>query len=942
MADWKNSVNLPRTDFPMKANLQVAEPAAIARWEAMDLYGQIAKARAGRPKYVLHDGPPYANGQIHIGHALNKVLKDFVVKSRSMAGFDAPYVPGWDCHGLPIELQVDKELGAKRREMSVADIRRACRAYAERHVKAQSADFRRLAVFGDWEHPYLTMQFEFQAAIVRALGRCVEKGLVYKGKKPVYWCISDRTALAEAEVEYESHSSPSIYVEFTLDARDAGLLSARVPALAGRDMSVLIWTTTPWTIPYNLAVAFQPGFDYAAYDVDGRLVIVAEQLAEATFAKAGRTPGEPVARMKGEVFDRVRFVHPLYARESLGVLADYVTLEQGTGVVHTAPGHGADDFNTGQRYGLDTYAPIGPSGEFLESVELFAGLKVWDANPKVVEALRERGALWFSETYEHSYPHCWRCHKPLIFLATPQWFIQMDHDHFRHKALEAVEHVEWLPAWGEERIHNMLANRPDWCISRQRAWGVPIPAVSCTTCRESVLTPELTSRAADVFLEHGADAWYERPIEEFLPPGLTCAQCGGTEFEGERDILDVWFDSGTSHEAVLAVRPELRWPADMYLEGSDQYRGWFHSSLLVALGTRGQAPYRSVITHGFTVDEDGRKMSKSRGNNVVPQQVIEQSGAEVLRLWVAMVDYTEEVRLGKQILARTVEAYRKIRNTVRYLAANMYDFNPATDLVPHAELLEVDRYALARYADAATTMRAAYERFDFQTIFHELNRLTVVDLSAFYFDVSKDRLYTFGVTSRARRSAQTAMYLMADGLARLLAPILPVTADELWRVLPPVHRSLGEGGGKREASVHIALFPDGVEAWRDEALVARYATRLELRDLVNAKLEEQRQAKVIGTSLEAAITLSGTGRFAEALTGLSPDELAAFFIVSSATVVPAEAAQAPDSLVVTVVRTAGEKCQRCWRYVSSISTAAETEGLCDRCADALGLQVGAA
>ena len=942
MADWKNSVNLPRTDFPMKANLQVAEPAAIARWEAMDLYGQIAQARAGRPKYVLHDGPPYANGQIHIGHALNKVLKDFVVKSKSMAGFDAPYVPGWDCHGLPIELQVDKELGSKKRDMSLADIRRACRAYAQRHVTEQCADFKRLAVFGDWDHPYLTMQYEYQAAIVRALGRCVEEGLVYKGKKPVYWCISDRTALAEAEVEYESHTSPSIYVEFTLDARDAEVLASRVPGLAGRPVSVLIWTTTPWTIPSNLAVAFQPGFEYAAYDVEGRLVIVAEALAAATFAKAGRTPGEPVARMKGEVFDRIRFVHPLYARESLGVLADYVTLEQGTGVVHTAPGHGADDFNTGQRYGLQTYAPIGPSGEFLADVELFAGLKVWDANPKVVEALRERGALWFTETYEHSYPHCWRCHKPLIFLATPQWFIEMDHDGYREKALEAVKAVEWLPAWGEERIHNMLANRPDWCISRQRAWGVPIPAVTCTTCRESVLTTALTTRAAEVFLQHGADAWYERPIEEFLPEGLTCAHCGHAEFERERDILDVWFDSGTSHEGVLAVRPELRWPADMYLEGSDQYRGWFHSSLLVALGTRGQAPYRSVITHGFVVDEEGRKMSKSRGNNVVPQQVIEQSGAEVLRLWVAMVDYTEEVRLGKQILARTVEAYRKIRNTVRYLAANMFDFDPATDLVPHGELLEVDRYALARYADAAVKMRAAYDRFDFQTIFHEINRLAVVDLSSFYFDVSKDRLYTFGATSRERRSAQTAMYLMADGLARLLAPILPVTADELWKVLPPVHRSLGEGGGPREVSVHVALFPEGVEAWQDEALVARYATRLELRDLVNAKLEAQRQAKVIGTSLEAAITLAGTGRFAEVLAGMSADDLAAFCIVSEATVVPADAAQAPDTLTVVVSRVGGEKCQRCWRYVPSISTETATEGLCDRCVGALGLGVGAA
>ncbi|MGI8671818.1 MAG: isoleucine--tRNA ligase [Luteitalea sp.] len=930
MADWKNSVNLPRTDFPMKANLQVTEPAAIARWEAMDLYGQIARARAGSPKYVLHDGPPYANGQIHIGHALNKVLKDLVVKSRSMAGFDAPYVPGWDCHGLPIELQVDKELGSKKRDMSLADFRRACRAYAQRHVAEQCADFKRLGVFGDWGHPYLTMQYEYQAAIVRALGACVGQGLVYKGKKPVYWCISDRTALAEAEVEYEPHTSPSIYVEFRLDPRDAATLAGRVPGLGRRDVSVLIWTTTPWTIPSNLAVAFHPAYDYAAYDVDGRLVIVAEALAAATFAVAGRAPGEPVARATGEVFDTIRFVHPLYARASLGVLADYVTLEQGTGVVHTAPGHGADDFATGQRYGLETYAPIGPSGHFLDSVELFAGQKVWDANPKVVEALRERGALWHTETYEHSYPHCWRCHTPLIFLATPQWFIAMDGDRYRERALEAVTTVEWLPAWGEERIHNMLANRPDWCISRQRAWGVPIPAVTCTTCRESVLTTALTDRAAAVFLEDGADAWYERPIGDFLPDGLTCAHCGGTEFDRERDILDVWFDSGTSHEAVLAVRPELRWPADMYLEGSDQYRGWFHSSLLVALGTRGQAPYRSVITHGFVVDEDGRKMSKSRGNVVSPQQVIEQSGAEVLRLWVAMVDYTEEVRLGKQVLARTVEAYRKIRNTLRYLVANLDGFDPATDVVPADRLLEVDRYALARYAQAAARMRTAYDGFDFQAIFHEINRLTVVDLSAFYFDVSKDRLYTFGATAEARRSAQTAIYVIADGLTRLLAPVLPITADELWRVLP----------GPREASVHLALFPDDVGTWSDEALVERFAALLDLRELVNGKLETQRQAKVIGTSLEADVTLAGTGRFADAL-ALDPDTLATLCIVSRATVTTPSPDQADDTLDVQVSRASGVKCQRCWRYVDAISDQTESEGLCDRCADALGLARGA-
>jgi isoleucyl-tRNA synthetase len=667
MADWKDTLNLPRTDFPMKANLQTAEPQALARWEEMRLYDRIRESRAGRPKFVLHDGPPYANGQIHLGTALNKILKDFVVKSRTMAGFDSPYVPGYDCHGLPIELKVDRELGPKKREMSTADFRRACRAYADRFIGVMTAEFQRLGIFGDWEHPYLTMNFRYQAAIVRALGRFVDQGLVYKGKKPVHWCIHCRTALAEAEVEYEQHTSPSIYVEFPLADASGEDLGSRVPELRGREVSVLIWTTTPWTIPSNLAIAFHPEFDYAAYDVDGRAVIVAEGLASAVAAVAGRTFDAPLARFKGEQLEGIRFRHPLYERDSLGVLGDYVTLEAGTGAVHTAPGHGADDFNTGVRYGLEIYAPIGPGGHFLETVELFGGQRVFDANPKVQEALKARGKLWHGESFAHSYPHCWRCHNPVIFLATSQWFIRLDGDPviggktLRQAALDAVdEDAKWIPAWGRDRIFNMLTNRPDWCISRQRAWGVPIPAVDCTKCGNAILTPELVKRAATVFDEYGADAWYERPTEEFVPEGLTCPSCGNGTFERERDILDVWFDSGSSHEAVLPFRDELTWPADIYLEGSDQHRGWFQSSLLVGLGTRGRPPFRAVLTHGFLIDVDGRKMSKSIGNVIAPQEVIKESGAETLRLWVASSDFREELRVGKQILQRVVEAYRKI------------------------------------------------------------------------------------------------------------------------------------------------------------------------------------------------------------------------------------------------------------------------------------------
>jgi isoleucyl-tRNA synthetase len=947
MPEWKDTVNLPRTDFPMKANLPTAEPEAMARWASLDLYKKIREARRGAPRFVLHDGPPYANGKIHIGTALNKILKDLVVKSRSMAGYDAPYLPGYDCHGLPIELQVDRELGSKKRSLSVADFRRACRAYAERFIGVMSQEFQRLGVLGDWEHPYLTMAFPYQASIVRALGRFVDQGLVYKGKKPVHWCIHCRTALAEAEVEYEDHSSPSIYVEFPLSPGSAAELALRVPALKGREVSALIWTTTPWTIPSNLAVAFHPEYDYAAYEVPARpdshggpkVVILAEALSGRVASEVGLELGAAVARMKGDVFDRLQFEHPLYDRTSLAVLADYVTLDAGTGVVHTAPGHGSDDFNTGIRYGLDIYAPVGPGGHFLDSVELFGGVRVFDANPKIEEALAARARLWHRETFSHQYPHCWRCHNPVIFLATSQWFIRLDAERIqrvdgkrtlRQAALDAVDtQVRWIPAWGRDRIYNMLANRPDWCISRQRAWGVPIPAVDCTACGGALLTPALVERAASVFDRYGADAWYERPIEEFLPDGLTCQACGAASFERERDILDVWFDSGSSHEAVLPFHDELTWPADMYLEGSDQHRGWFHSSLLVGLGTRGNPPYRQVLTHGFVVDEDGRKMSKSLGNTIAPQDVIKESGAEIIRLWVAMVDYREEIRLGKQILARVVEAYRKIRNTMRYLIANLYDFDPVVDRVPVNRLEEVDRFMLGRYVDIARRVLSAYDEYDYPPIFQALNAFTTVDLSAFYSDISKDRLYTFGARSHERRSAQTAMWIIADGLTRLMAPVLPVTADELWRHLP----------GPREESVHMALFPKAQEldTMEDVELAERWDKLIALREQVLARIEPLRKSKEIGSSLQAKVVLSAT---AQELAALEPyvRELPMLFIVSEVELrtTPAGAeAHTEAGPRITIERAGGVKCERCWRYVQALSSDPSWAGLCERCQDAL-------
>jgi isoleucyl-tRNA synthetase len=926
MKDWKDTLNLPRTTFPMKANLPETEPATVARWDDLGLYAKIRALRASAPRFVLHDGPPYANGDLHIGHALNKILKDLIVKSRTMMGFDAPYVPGWDCHGLPIELNVERDLGGRSKVGSRVEFRRACRQYAERFYASQRDDFKRLGVLGDWDNPYLTMAPAYQAAIVRALGKFVARGLVYKGKKPVHWCLRDRTALAEAEVEYEPHSSPSIYVEFPLSPNDAGTLGSRVAALAGRTVSVLIWTTTPWTIPSNLAIAFHPEFVYGAYEFDHRVVIVAERLAEAVSAATGRRLGEQVASFGGDTLEGVKFRHPLYDRDSPGVLADYVTLEQGTGAVHTAPGHGADDYRTGLQYGLDIYAPIGEDGRFLADVGIVGGLKVFEANPVVEAALAAHGWLWHSSTVSHSYPHCWRCHQPVIFLATSQWFISMDG--LREAAIAECNATRWIPAWGRERMTGMFVSRPDWCISRQRAWGVPIPAVRCTSCGNSILTAALVNQAASVFETSSADAWYELPLERFVPSGLSCEPCGGTSFEREQDILDVWFDSGSSHEAVLAKRPNLSWPADMYLEGTDQYRGWFQSSLLVGLGTRDRSPYRAVLTHGFVVNEQGHKMSKSLGNDVPPQRIMKDSGADVLRLWVSMVDYRDEVRLGNAVLARTVEAYRKIRNTFRYLISNLYDFDPAKDLLPTTDLVEVDRFALARCARVVRRTLDAYDGYDFQAIFHALNEFVTVDLSAFYADVSKDRLYTFRADSRERRSAQTAQYLIADGLTRLFAPILSVTAEEIWKHLP----------GSREPSVHLADFPRGTDVWFDEELEGRWSTLLEIRDVVNAALEKARDDKVIGSSLTAQVTLRTPPGMYDLLMR-SDRDLPMVFIVSSVTVERGE----QDSRIEAIVsRAAGDKCPRCWRFVTETVPDGEMAGLCLRCADAVGDAVGAA
>jgi isoleucyl-tRNA synthetase len=925
--DLKSTLNLPKTDFPMKANLPQAEPRRVAAWQEQDLYGKVRAARRGRPSFVLHDGPPYANGHIHLGTALNKILKDLVVRSRAMSGYDAPYLPGWDCHGLPIELQVDKDLGAKKKEMGAVAFRKACRAYAEKFVAIQRSEFERLGILGEWGAPYLTMAPSYQAQIVRQLATFVENGLVYKAKKSVHWCISCRTALAEAEVEYdENHVSPSIDVRFELAAEEARRLAVEHPALQGKRIFAIIWTTTPWTLPANLAIAFHPELDYAFFPVEGtsEVVILARdmrELVEKRWERDDLRLGAPLAQVKGVAFEKVRFRHPWIDRDSLGVLGDYVTKDTGTGLVHTAPGHGWDDYLTGVRYGLDIYCPVDEGGRFQPEVEHFAGKKVFDANPLIVEFARSRGVLIQAGKDTHSYPICWRCKHPIIFRATEQWFVGLDLDKLREKTLDAIAQVRWYPAWGEDRIRNMIATRPDWCISRQRLWGVPIPAFYCKSCEKPLLQGDLARHVAGIFEQDSADAWYEREAKDLLPADFQC-ECGGAEFEKERDILDVWFDSGSSHAAVLGQRADLPWPADVYLEGSDQHRGWFHSSLLIGVATRGAAPYRQVITHGFTVDAAGKKISKSLGNDVDTQKLINTYGAEVLRLWTTMVDYREDMRFSDEMLKRVAEAYRKVRNTWRYLISNLYDFDPAGQSVSESALDEIDAYALARHRQVVARVREAYDGYEFHGVYHQLVQYCAADLSSFYLDVLKDRLYCEPADGHLRRSAQSVLHRIARDLAALLAPVLTFTADEVWPLIPGC-----------TGSVHEALFPPVEKP--DDATLGRWAGFLEVRAAVTKALEDARNEKRIAGSLEAQVTVRGPKaaldplRAHEARGRVFPGNLANLFIVSKVRLVDAEG---PSSVDVT--RAAGSKCERCWTYSTAVGRLAPS-GVCERCADVL-------
>jgi len=937
-ADYKKTVQLPQTSFPMKANLPANEPKRLEHWRSIDIYKLIRESSAGRPKFVLHDGPPYANGPIHVGHALNKTRKDIVVKSRTMAGFDSPYVPGWDCHGLPIEHAVDKKLGSKKREMSPADIRRACREFANHFIDLQREDFIRLGVFGDWFHPYMTMAYDFEAEIAAALGRFFQTGAVYKGLKPVHWCTYDQTALAEAEVEYREHTSPSVYVRFRLTDESVQSLDLPIekPAYA------IIWTTTPWTLPANLAIAVKPDFDYSVIEHDGVNYIVATELLKTVTEKFGWADYQQVKLFKGTAFEHLRYRHAWIAREGLFVLGDYVTLDAGTGLVHTAPGHGADDFNTGIRYGLDIYTPVNHRGEFTDDVEHFAGLHVFKANPQIVALLQERGALLKLESITHSYPHCWRCKNPVIFRATEQWFISMDAPEedpsprsrgegarradegssLRQKALANIKKVKWHPSWGEERISLMIENRPDWCISRQRLWGVPITVLYCEKCNEAVTSPELFARVYELFKVEGADAWYEHEVADFLPAGYTC-KCGNTTFRKERDILDVWFDSGSTHLAVLKTRPDLTWPADLYIEGHDQHRGWFHSSLLIGSALEGAAPYREVVTCGFIVDESGEKMSKSKGDALSPQTIFKTNGADILRLWVAMIDYSDDVPFGPQLVARAAETYTKFRNTARWLLGNLNNFDPTTDAISTNELEDIDKWALDTAARAFARCREAYESYEFHIVYHRMLSLCTVDLSAVYVDVSKDTMYCEALTSKKRRSAQTAMFHIVHGLAAIMAPIIPFTADEIYEAMP----------GAKSATVHTTLFPDLAPPLNDAQVMA-WDRLIALRDAVNKALEVARNAKQIGKSLEADITLH-TDVPEDDIFGNMEVDLAQLFIVSHVDIKPLAGFNGPTvdvrglgNIGIEMTPARGTKCGRCWQYREEVK---EEGGLCARC-----------
>ncbi len=931
MADYKDTLNLPQTAFPMRANLAQREPEAVRRWTEQGLYRRLREARAGRPRFVLHDGPPYANGDIHIGHAVNKVLKDIIVKARTLSGLDAPYVPGWDCHGLPIELQVEKQVGKPGERVDAAAFRQAARAYAREQVERQRADFVRLGVLGDWDNPYLTMDFAVEADIIRALGRIVANGHLDRGYKPVHWCTDCGSALAEAEVEYEDRTSPAIDVRFRVVDEPGFLARVGLEGDAGEGpVSVPIWTTTPWTLPANQAVALNADLEYVLAQVTTvagpERLLLAEGLLEASLARYGVEGHQPLAFVRGAAIEGVALRHPFYDRQVPVILGEHVTLDAGTGAVHTAPGHGQEDFVVGARYGLAVDNPVDGEGRFVPGTGIFAGEHVFPANDHVVAVLRERGALLHVEPFRHSYPHCWRHKSPIIFRATPQWFISMEQAGLRRSALEAIRTAAWEPSWGEARITGMVENRPDWCISRQRTWGVPIPLfVRRDTGALHPETGRLIEEVARRVEERGIDAWFDLDPAELLGEEAR-------DYEKVRDTLDVWFDSGVTHFAVLERRPELGFPADLYLEGSDQHRGWFQSSLLTSAAMRGVAPYRGVLTHGFTVDAEGMKMSKSRGNVVAPQEVVSTLGADVLRLWVAATDYRGEMSVSDEILKRMSDSYRRLRNTARFLLANLNGFDPARDTVAPERMLPLDRWAVDRAWRLQERVRKAYDENQFHLIYQLLHNFSTVDLGAFYLDVIKDRQYTTRANSLARRSAQTAMFHIAEALVRWLAPVLSFTAEEIWRHLP----------GEREDSVFLATWYEGLFPLEEGEMGPAFWDKVvAVREVALRALEPLRAAGAIGSSLDAAVDLYAEPGLRRELARLG-EELRFVLITSSAHVYPVE--EKPETAATHTLPGVGEvwvsayrsphpKCVRCWHHREDVGSHPEHPELCGRCVE---------
>ncbi len=957
--DYKDTLNLPKTKFPMKANLSQKEPQMLKRWEALGLYKKLIEKGKHRPKFILHDGPPYANGHLHLGHTVNKVLKDIIVKYQMMTGRSAPFVPGWDCHGLPIEHNVEKKLGSKRHQMDKLAIRKQCRRYAERFVDIQRKEFERLGVIGDWENPYLTMNYGYEATIAKEFCQIYLDGYVLRSTKPVHWCPTCVTALAEAEVEYAPHKSPSITVRFPCSGQFRDWLISNVSGLDQQaECYVLIWTTTPWTLPANRAVAVHPDFNYVVVRVPADKVkaamsleaggkdeiwLVAEGRLQAILLALGleQTDVQILHEFTGQELEGQQVRHPFIDRQGPVIVADYVTLDSGTGIVHIAPGHGTEDYDSGRKYGLEVYSPVDDRGLFTKDVQGFEGQHIFKANPDIVELLKQRGMLVHTEELSHSYPHCWRCKRPVIFRATAQWFISMDKNSLRSRALKNIDKVKWIPAWGRDRIYGMVEARPDWCISRQRAWGVPITVFTCKSCGKTVLTKEMADKIVEIFEKEGADAWFQRPVSDFLPEGYSCQACGSSDFKKEEDILDVWFDSGVSHAAVLERREELSWPADMYLEGSDQHRGWFQSSLLTSVATRNSAPYRSVLTHGFVVDGKGKKMSKSVGNVIPPEKLIKRFGAEILRLWVSAEDYRDDIKISDEILQRLTEAYRKIRNTIRYLLSNLSDFDPITDSLPFSELESLDRWALDRVFKALRRIRKGYDEYKFHIVFHQIHQLCTVDLSSLYLDIVKDRLYCELRDGRPRRSCQTALYHIARNLIVSMAPVLSFTADEAWAHLT----------GDQEASVFFEQFSKAQNDLLSEAEEEFWSKTIGLRNEITKALELARREKRIGLALDAKVLV----RLPEDI-GLEKDDelvqcLKMVTIVSQLQLVDSfddeqvkkgNIWQSEDipGLLCLVLPAEGEKCARCWTWSTYVGKDEEFPDVCERCARVLR-QMGA-